>query len=39
MLHKEIIAVCPEIHTKRINLLYGKNVEYSDRCKVHKVTT
>ena len=27
MLHREIIAVCSEIHTKHINTLCGKNVE------------
>jgi len=28
MLHREIIAVCSEIHTKRINILCGQNVEF-----------
>ena len=27
MLYREIIAVCPEIHTKRMNTLCGQNVE------------
>ena len=27
MLHREIIAVCSEIHTKYINTLSGQNVE------------
>jgi hypothetical protein len=27
MLYREIIAVCTEIHTKRINTLCGQNVE------------
>ena len=27
MLYREIIAVCPEIHTKHINTLCGQNVE------------
>ena len=27
MLHKEIIAVCSQIHTKNINTLCGQNVE------------
>ena len=27
MLYKEIIAVCPQIHTKPINTLCGQNVE------------
>jgi hypothetical protein len=28
MLYREIIAVCPEIHTKHINTLCGQNVEF-----------
>jgi hypothetical protein len=28
MLHREIIAVCSEIHTKHINTLCGQNVEF-----------
>jgi len=28
MLYKEIIAVCPQIHIKRINTLCGQNVEF-----------
>jgi len=28
MLYREIIAVCSEIHTKRINTLCGQNVEF-----------
>ena len=41
MLYREIIAVCSQIHTKRINTLCGQNVEllnikrggtYSDHC-------
>jgi len=40
MLHREITAVCSQIHTKHINILCGQNVEllnvkprvtYSDR--------
>ena len=27
MLHREIIAVCSEIHTKHINTVCGQNVE------------
>ena len=27
MLHREIIAVCSQIHTKHINTLCGQNVE------------
>jgi len=27
MLYREIIAVCSEMHTKRINTLCGQNVE------------
>ena len=43
MLYKEIIAVCTQIHTKHINTLCGRNVEfknvkpggtYSDHCAV-----
>jgi hypothetical protein len=29
MLYREIIAVCPEIHTKHINTVYGQNVNSS----------
>ena len=28
MLYREIIAVCSEIHTRRINTLWGQNVEF-----------
>jgi hypothetical protein len=28
MLYREIIAVCSQIHTKHINTLCGKNVEF-----------
>ena len=28
MVYREIIAVCSEIHTKRINALCGQNVEF-----------
>jgi hypothetical protein len=28
MLYRETIAVCSEIHTKHINVRYGKNVEF-----------
>jgi hypothetical protein len=27
MLHRKIIAVCSEIHTKHLNILYVQNVE------------
>jgi len=27
MLHREIIAVCSQIHTKHINTVFGQNVE------------
>ena len=27
-LYKKIIAVCPEIHTKHINVLCGRDVEF-----------
>ena len=30
MLYREIIAVCSQIHTKHINTLCGKNVEFLD---------
>ena len=48
MLHREIIAVCSQIHTKLTNTLCGQNVDfvsvkrggtYSDHCAVHIVTT
>jgi len=28
ILYGEIIAVCSQIHTEHINILYGKNVEF-----------
>jgi hypothetical protein len=28
MLHREIITVCSEIHTKQINVLCGQNMEF-----------
>jgi hypothetical protein len=34
MLYMEIIAVCSEIHTKRINALCGQNVEFYYRRKI-----
>jgi hypothetical protein len=30
MLYREIIALCSEIHTKRLNTLCGQNVEFVD---------
>ena len=40
MLHREIIAVCSQIHTKHINPLCGQNVELSNvKLTVHKVTS
>jgi len=37
MLYREIIAVCSEIHTKRINTLCGQNVELLNvKLAVHK---
>jgi len=48
MLHREIMAVCSEIHTKHIKTLCGQKVEllnvklcgtYSDHCAVRIVTT
>ena len=38
--YREIIAVCSEIHTKRINTLCGQNVELLNvKLAVHIVTT
>jgi len=40
MLHREIMAVCSEIHTKHINTLCGQNVEFVKvKLVVHIVTT
>ena len=40
MLHREIIAVCSQIHTKHINTLCGQNVELLNvKLAVHTVTT
>ena len=40
MLYKEIIAVCCEIHTKHINILYGQNLELlSVKLVVHIMTS
>jgi len=40
MLHREIIAVCSEIHTKHTNTLRGQNVELLNvELVVHTVTT
>jgi hypothetical protein len=40
MLYREIIAVCPQIHTKHINTLCGQNVEFVNvKLVVHIVTT
>jgi len=40
MLHRELIAVCSEIHTKHINTLCGQNVEIVNvKLVVHIVTT
>ena len=40
MLHREIIAVCSQIHTKHINTLCGQNVELLNvKLVVHVVTT
>jgi hypothetical protein len=39
-LYREMIAVCSEIHTKRINTLLGQNVELLNvKLVVHIVTT
>jgi hypothetical protein len=40
MLHREIIAVCSEIHTKQVDALCGPNVELLNvKLAVHRVTT
>ena len=40
MLYREIIAACPQIHTKHINTLCGQNVELLNvKLTVHIVTT
>jgi len=40
MLYREIMAVCYEIHTKRINTVCGQNVElFNVKLVVHIVTT
>ena len=40
MMYREIIAVCSEIHTKRINTVCGQNVELLNvKLAVHIVTT
>ena len=40
MLHREIIAVCSQIHTKHINTLCGQNVELLNvKLEVHIFTT
>ena len=39
VLYKEIIAVCSEIHTKRINTVCGQNVELLNvKLAVFKIT-
>jgi hypothetical protein len=40
MLYRDIIAVCSQIHTKHINTLCGRNVEFVNvKPVVHIVTT
>jgi len=40
MLYGEMIAVCSQIHTKHINTLCGKNVEFLNvKLVVHVVNT
>jgi len=40
MLHREIIAVCPQINTEHINTLCGQNVELLNvKLVVHIVNT
>ena len=39
-MHRQIIAVCSQIHTKHINTLCGQNVEMLNvKLAVHIVTT
>jgi hypothetical protein len=39
MLHKEITAVCSQIHTKHINTLCGQKVELLNvKLSLHKLT-
>ena len=39
MLYREIIAVCPQIHTKHINTVCGQNVElFNVKLVAHIVT-
>jgi len=39
MLHREIIAVCSQIHTKHINILCGQNVELLNAKLVVQIVT
>jgi hypothetical protein len=39
MLYKEIIAVCSQIHTKHINTLCGRNVEFLNVKLVVRIVT
>ena len=40
MLHREIMAVCSDIHTKHINTVCGQNAELLNvKLAVHIVTT
>jgi len=40
MLYREIMSVCPQIHTKHINTLCGQNVELLNvKLAVHIMTT
>jgi len=40
MLHREIIAVCSQIHTQHINTLCGQKVEFFNvKLAVHIATT
>jgi hypothetical protein len=40
MLYREMIAVCSQIHTERINTLFGQNVELLNvKLAVHIVTS
>ena len=37
MLHREIITVCSQVHTKHTNTLCGQNVELLNLAKAHLV--
>ena len=39
MLHREIISVCSQIHTKHINTVCGQNVEFLNVKLVVRIVT